>query len=263
MSVLFDLEDDPSEIEPSTLWLFDKRDNSSGQTGWYHGNTPPQAVAQCLLRYTQPGDVVIDPFFGSGTTGFESLRRGRFVIGVELQPNLADQVRRELTDTYPNKQDQFLIIQGDCTDPAVVETARNQLRTWSRECSLLFLHPPYHNIIQFSDDPRCLSTCPDLETFLNAWRTVLQRWTPLVKPKGGVAVVIGDIKPPGQDFIPLGFLLMHVAMQQPDLKLRAICVKNIRDNTARRGKNGLWNYLAREQNLFVFEHEYVLLFDKL
>lgn len=260
---LFELEDDKEDIIPGTLWLFEKRDNSTGQSGWYHGNTPPQVVAQSLLRYTKPGDVVIAPFFGSGTTGFEALRRGRYVVGVELKEYLANAVRLQLNDTYPDKQDRFEIVVGDSQSETSVRIAQSILEKWNRQCSLLFLHPPYHDIIRFSDDPRCLSNQGSLEAFLDAFENVLHLWTPLVKPNGGVAIVMGDIMHRGcPELTPLGFLVMERARRHPKLYLRQIAIKNIRDNAGKRQRLGLWKYLAIENNVAVFEHEYVFLLTK-
>ena len=42
----------------------------------YHTKVPPQAIAQYILHYTQPGDVVLDPFCGSGMTGLAALLCG-------------------------------------------------------------------------------------------------------------------------------------------------------------------------------------------
>jgi site-specific DNA-methyltransferase (cytosine-N4-specific) len=47
---------------------------------------PPALVEPCILASTRPGDVVLDPFFGSGTTGEVAQRLGRQWIGCELNP---------------------------------------------------------------------------------------------------------------------------------------------------------------------------------
>jgi DNA modification methylase len=47
---------------------------------------PEQFVAQQLRSYTQPNDVVFDPFCGRGTTVFESLLQGRVAAGLDINP---------------------------------------------------------------------------------------------------------------------------------------------------------------------------------
>jgi len=52
----------------------------------YAAKCPPQLVAYGLDRYTQPGDVVLDPMAGSGTSLVEARLRGRHAIGYDIDP---------------------------------------------------------------------------------------------------------------------------------------------------------------------------------
>lgn len=53
-----------------------------------HGAATPLRLCQWLVSYlSRPGDVVLDPFMGSGTTGVACAQLGRRFIGVELEPN--------------------------------------------------------------------------------------------------------------------------------------------------------------------------------
>jgi DNA modification methylase len=45
---------------------------------------------------SKPGDLVLDPFAGSGTTGVVALRLGRSFIGIELSPEYAEMARKSL-----------------------------------------------------------------------------------------------------------------------------------------------------------------------
>ena len=52
-----------------------------------HPTQKPEALLhRILLASTKPGDVVLDPFFGTGTTGAVAKRLGRHFIGVEREP---------------------------------------------------------------------------------------------------------------------------------------------------------------------------------
>lgn len=44
-------------------------------------------IARCVELWSNPGDVVFDPFNGVGSTGYESLKMGRNYIGIELKPS--------------------------------------------------------------------------------------------------------------------------------------------------------------------------------
>jgi DNA modification methylase len=55
-------------------------------------------IERCLRLYSNPGDVVLDPFNGIGSTGFQALKMGRRYIGVELKPEYAAQAARFLSE---------------------------------------------------------------------------------------------------------------------------------------------------------------------
>jgi DNA modification methylase len=52
----------------------------------YHTKVPPQAIARLIEHYTQPGDLVLDPFCGSGMTGVAALQTQRKPILSDLSP---------------------------------------------------------------------------------------------------------------------------------------------------------------------------------
>ncbi len=52
----------------------------------YHTKVPPEAIAHLIEHYTQPGDLVLDPFCGSGMTGVAALKTGRRPILSDLSP---------------------------------------------------------------------------------------------------------------------------------------------------------------------------------
>jgi DNA modification methylase len=59
---------------------------------------PLALLYRILLASTQPGDLVLDPFFGSGTTGEAARRLGRRWIGIERDPHYAQLARRRIAD---------------------------------------------------------------------------------------------------------------------------------------------------------------------
>jgi len=54
-----------------------------------------------LLACTKPGDVVLDPFFGTGTTGAVARRLGRKWIGIEREPAYVKVARERIASTLP------------------------------------------------------------------------------------------------------------------------------------------------------------------
>ena len=67
-----------------------------------HPAIMPRALAQrCILAGTRPGDLVLDPFCGTGTTLAVAYAHGRRALGLELNPTYAAQARARLAATTP------------------------------------------------------------------------------------------------------------------------------------------------------------------
>ena len=64
-----------------------------------HSTQKPEALLyRVLLATSNPGDVVLDPFFGSGTTGVVAQRLGRHWIGLERQPEYVEIAQQRMTE---------------------------------------------------------------------------------------------------------------------------------------------------------------------
>jgi DNA modification methylase len=64
---------------------------------------PPELITPCILAGSGPGDTVLDPFFGSGTTGQVALELGRKCIGIELNPAYIE-LAKQRTNITPGLQ---------------------------------------------------------------------------------------------------------------------------------------------------------------
>ena len=53
-------------------------------------------MVMILKDFTQPGDLILDPFTGSGTTGVACVQTGRRFIGIEIDPTYADIARARI-----------------------------------------------------------------------------------------------------------------------------------------------------------------------
>ena len=71
-----------------------------------HPTQKPEALLhRILLATTRPGDLVLDPFFGTGTTGAVARRLGRRFIGIERDPGYAAIARRRIAAVKPAASD--------------------------------------------------------------------------------------------------------------------------------------------------------------
>jgi DNA modification methylase len=62
---------------------------------------PEALVEPCILAGSESGDLVLDPFTGSGTVAVVALRHGRNFIGCELNPDYAEIARQRIIDDAP------------------------------------------------------------------------------------------------------------------------------------------------------------------
>ena len=124
---------------------------------------------------------------------------------------------------------------------------------------LLVLHPPYADIIKFSDSPADLSNTASTEAFLDGFETVARHGYELLAPGRFAALIIGDKYAKGE-LVPLGFWCME-RMNRIGFKTKAIIVKNIEGNEKGKGKDAnLWRYRALAGGYYIFKHEYVMVF---
>lgn len=138
-----------SDIWTDSLWIIQERDKTGKHDGFYHGNFVPQIPRQLIKRYTKEGDVVFDPFLGSGTTAYECETLKRNFIGIEIQPSLVKHVQTKLD----SKKNFFDILAADSTDEKTFIKVSESLKKHRRtKVQLAILHPPYANIIKFSDN---------------------------------------------------------------------------------------------------------------
>jgi len=62
---------------------------------------PEALVEPCILAGSKEGDLVLDPFTGSGTVAVVSLRHGRNFIGTELNPDYAEIAQNRIAKQHP------------------------------------------------------------------------------------------------------------------------------------------------------------------
>ena len=92
--------------------------------GWhpFPAKFPPQLPGYFIEKLSQPGDTVLDPMFGSGTTILEAVRLGRNATGCDIDP-----LARLIAEAKLSRLDPILALQ---LGGAVVEKAR---RSWATQ----------------------------------------------------------------------------------------------------------------------------------
>lgn len=245
------------DVELGSLWTFPARARGDGHANEYHGNYIPQIATQTLRRYTRKGDVALDMFLGSGTTALEARRLGRRCIGVEIKSDMARSVRAKFPD-----DDGVRVVHADSRTARAANGVRAALGEWGKEAAqFLVLHPPYHDIIRFSDIAGDLSNAETLDDFLKDFGKVARRGFSLLEAGRFAVLIIGD-KYAGGELVPLGFHCME-EMTRAGFRLKSIVVKNIAGNEIGKGqRENLWRYRALRGGFYIFKHEYVIIFQK-
>jgi DNA modification methylase len=248
-----------NDILTDSLWLIKKRDNSGSHSAEYWGNFIPQIPNQLLKRYSKQGEWVLDPFLGSGTTLIECIRLGRNGIGVELQKKITELAENNIQKEQNlfNKDVKTKIVNGDSS---AINFKDELKKRGINSVQLLIMHPPYWDIIKFSNDKRDLSNAKNVEQFLSAFGNIVDNTYQVLDKNRYLAVVIGDKYCKGE-WIPLGFYAMQEVLKRK-YKLKSIIVKNFEDTTGKRNQHKLWRYRALVGGFYIFKHEYIFLFVK-
>lgn len=158
---------------PYDVWDF--KDRGEGGDKNFHGNTSPKVATQLLLMLTNIGGYVIDPMCGSGTVIDVCKRLGRICTAFDLNPVRHDCIEHDATKDWD-----------------LVEA----------QADLIFIHPPYWNLVVYGKKRNDLSTAATLGDFFRLLRDIFTNAYTNLKPGGYIAVQQGDVVQNGQ-FLPL------------------------------------------------------------
>ena len=85
-----------------------------------HPTQKPEAlIARVLMASSKPGDIVLDPFFGSGTTGAVAKRLGRNFVGVEREQVYIDAASARIAAVEPLSGAELTVMTGKKAEPRV------------------------------------------------------------------------------------------------------------------------------------------------
>ena len=112
------------DIQMRSDWLFpictgaERLKNDDGDK--LHPTQKPEAlVARLMMAASRPGDVVLDPFFGSGTTGAVAKRLGRHFVGVEREQVYIDAAQERIARVTPLADADLAVLSGKKAEPRV------------------------------------------------------------------------------------------------------------------------------------------------
>ncbi len=176
------------KLERTTVWSFEKRGTWASHTPQYRGNWPPEVARNVILRYSKPGDIVLDPMVGGGTTPVECLLNGRNSISNDINPGAISIVRDRLD--LPEGLTKEL---PKTTHRTFVGDTRNLNLIDSNSIDLIATHPPYVNIIKYAPSVEGdLSELSNYSLFFKEFRKAIAEYYRVLKPNAYCAILIGD-----------------------------------------------------------------------
>ena len=85
-----------------------------------HSTQKPESLLhRVIVASTKPGDVILDPFFGSGTTGAVAKRLDRRFIGIEREKTYADVARARIAEIIPAGEDALEVTKSKRAEPRI------------------------------------------------------------------------------------------------------------------------------------------------
>jgi DNA modification methylase len=239
-------EPEDFDLQTSTVWGFPDRGDWATHTAKYRGNWSPYIPRNVILRYSKEGELVLDQFSGSGTTLVEAKLLNRNSIGVDINP---DSVELSIKNTSFERENtgKVEVHNGD---------ARNLNFLEDDSVDLICTHPPYANIIKYSEDIEGdISHC-DVKDFYVEMKAVAEEAHRVLKKDKFCAVLMGDTRKKGH-IIPMGFSVMEI-FKEAGFKLKEIIIKEQHNCSS----TGFWKNQSIKYNFFLIMHEYLFIFKK-
>lgn len=86
-----------------SVWAIGTPTQEEKKFGKHPTQKPVELLERIILASTTPGDLILDPFMGSGTTGVAALKHGRLFVGIDQEPQFVDLAEKRLYDVSEKK----------------------------------------------------------------------------------------------------------------------------------------------------------------
>jgi DNA modification methylase len=244
----------PSTFTPetTTVWSFPDRGDWATHVGNYRGNWSPYIPRNLILRYTAPGELVLDQMAGSGTTAVECKLLGRHAVGVDINPDAVMVARNRLDFSYAP-------LDADYVAPEIktyIGDARSLDLIEPESIDLIATHPPYASIIPYSHDREGdLSSVHNIAEFAEEMGKVAVECLRVLKPGKHCAILMGDTRR-NKHFVPItprvlmSFLEAGFILREDIIKLQWK-MKSTREK-----------WFGKKYDFYLIGHEHLYVFRK-
>lgn len=187
------------------VWRFNYESRDVRDKNLHPATFPLSLSRQVIELFTHEGELVVDPFVGSGTVLLSARDLNRNAVGFDLQPAYAELCRERLAAGTLFCDTQQVVVVDDAlyadqylapgsvkliwTSPPYANLLNRQRKNKSRRERR---NDQYLKVEQYSQDPRDLGTMP-LDAYAVALGDIFERLLPLLKPKGHCVINVPDM----------------------------------------------------------------------
>ena len=235
------------ELEMTTHWSFPQRGDWATHDAKWRGNWSPYIPRNIILRYSKEKDLILDQFAGGGTTLVEAKLLNRDIIGIDVNDVALNCCKEKIDFQYEGAYGKVFLRKGD---------ARNLDFIPDNSIDLICTHPPYANIIEYSENIEEDLSHLKINEFLEEMKKVASESYRVLKKEKFCAILMGDTRKNGH-MIPLSFYVMQV-FENAGFKLKEMIIKEQHNCKA----TGFWKTNSIKYNFLLIVHEHLFIFRK-
>lgn len=226
-----DIEEEIPLIEATTFWDFPKQSYGLTHKGdnKYAGVTPALIIYNMIWRYTEPGDLVVDPMAGSGTTIDVCKEEKRIAIGYDIHS----------------------------TRPDIIRNDAREIPLGDNSVDMVFIDSPYGDNIRYNEEPDNIGNISsESEEFYDELEKVMKESNRILKEGKVLGWLIGDqwVK---NKFTPVG-LKIYERLSRHFEPVDIICVSR----RSQSSNTEVWLNRARRFNFFLRGFKYLIIVRK-
>jgi len=223
-------------IKFTKSWFVHRPEPRGDQKIRHPASFPESLVREFILFFTKRGEIVIDPFLGTGSSLVAAVDAGRSGVGFEIVGEYAEISKRRVDDALNGKRG------GDgparrkpCWAEVIQADSKKLSETWKKKgfppADYCITSPPYWNQLkrnsirqkervekgldtEYSDNPEEIGNIENYSSFLNAMKLLFDEVYNVMKPNGYLTVITNNVFTEGRMY-PLAFDTVSTLSREP------------------------------------------------